>query len=244
MVYPTRAFKGMSGPDPGKPRCRRMMGFIESMSFISVQDLDVTSAENPPLKSTTFLRIKRLCDIGLAVLLLPLVAIVCLGVLLLNPFLNPGPLFYVQDRIGLGEKRFRMIKLRTMTGSRDAARFATGETHRITRLGRVMREKRIDELPQVFNILLGQMSFIGPRPEQPAFYSEFAATIPHYRARQIIKPGISGLAQVEAGYADDFDSTRTKLRYDLHYIRNMSLGMDLYVVLRTFRVLVTGFGAR
>lgn len=191
-----------------------------------------------------FLRLKRLFDIVLAVVLLPAVAAVCLLVAVLNPFLNPGPLFYVQDRIGLGERRFRMFKLRTMTGRRDATRFATGETHRITALGRIMREKRIDELPQVVNILLGQMSFIGPRPEQPGFYAEFADSIPHYRARQVIKPGISGLAQVEAGYADDFDSTRTKLRYDLHYIRNMSAGMDAYVVLRTFKVLVTGFGAR
>ncbi|MEM9600988.1 MAG: sugar transferase, partial [Pseudomonadota bacterium] len=139
---------------------------------------------------------------------------------------------------------FRICKLRTMTGANDAALFASDESHRITRLGAFLRAKRIDELPQVWNVLLGQMSFIGPRPEQPKFYEEFAQTIHQYNLRQVVKPGISGLAQVKSGYADDQDSTRAKLRYDLHYIRNMNAGMDAYIIARTFRVLITGFGAK
>lgn len=215
------------------------------MSFISLQEtVDLATDANRPLLPRAFLALKHVGDIALATILLVPVALVCLIVAVLNPFFNPGPLFYVQDRIGQGEKRFRMFKMRTMIGTRDAARFATGESHRITPMGKIMREKRIDELPQVLNILLGQMSFIGPRPEQPAFYADFARTIPNYRTRQMVKPGISGLAQVEAGYADDFESTRTKLRYDLHYIRNMSAMLDVYIVFRTFRVLITGFGAR
>ena len=187
---------------------------------------------------------KRAFDIALAILVLPLIAVLCVVFLVLNPFFNPGPLFFVQTRIGRHEKPFRMIKLRTMTGKKEGISFATGEAHRITPLGAFMRSKRIDELPQFINVLKGDMSFIGPRPEQPEFYQDFAQSIPNYGLRQTVRPGLTGLAQVESGYADDADSTRTKLRYDFRYLRNMSLSMDAYVIGRTVKVLLTGFGAR
>lgn len=218
------------------------------MSYISVESAERPFKRAPFSEEQAlpggFMRVKRAFDIILAVLLLPLVALVCLIVALLNTRYNPGPLFFVQTRIGQNETPFRMIKLRTMVGENAAARFATDESHRITRMGAFMRSKRVDELPQVFNILMGQMSFIGPRPEQPGFYAEFAEKLPGYAGRQQVRPGISGLAQVKSGYADDAEGTRTKLRYDLHYIRNMGVSLELYVFFRTFQVLVTGFGAR
>lgn len=216
------------------------------MSYISIgkSSRDFRTELRDITVPSTFMRLKRGCDIVLAIAMLPLLAVVCLVAFVLNPFLNPGSLFFTQVRIGQNEKPFRMIKLRTMTGSNSKANFATEETHRITRFGAFMRSKRIDELPQVINVLLGHMSFIGPRPEQPKFYQDFATSIPGYAKRQMVKPGISGLAQVESGYADDATGTRTKLRYDLHYIRNMGLRMDAYIIGQTFRVLVTGFGAR
>ncbi|MEM6663172.1 MAG: sugar transferase [Pseudomonadota bacterium] len=188
--------------------------------------------------------IKRGCDIALSVALLLPVGIICFVVWCVNAWLNPGKLFFTQMRIGRNERPFRILKLRTMTGAAGDARFATDEAHRITRFGAMLRSKRIDELPQVINILLGHMSFIGPRPEQPNFYQTFSETIAGYRLRQNVRPGLSGLAQVAQGYADDASSTRTKLRYDMHYIRNMGFRMELYVLVQTVRVVLTGYGAR
>ena len=219
------------------------------MSFVQLDKVqqplrDRRRSSKTHVPSKRMLWMKRVFDVVLAILLLPLVALVCLIIAILNPFLNPGALFFVQSRIGQNEKTFRMLKFRTMVGTNDVARFATDEASRITRFGAFMRSKRIDELPQILNILRCEMSFIGPRPEQPGFYADFSRDIPNYALRQIVKPGISGLAQVEAGYADDTSGTRTKLRYDLHYISNMSVGMEAYIVGQTFKVLVTGFGAR
>lgn len=223
------------------------------MSFISLENIAGEFEPVQLLESNAaaarrlprgFLRAKRAFDIMLALLLLPIVAIVCAVVFLLNPFLNPGRLFFSQIRIGKDEKPFRMYKLRTMLGSNDAVRLDADETHRVTRFGSFLRAKRLDELPQVVNILLGQMSFIGPRPEQIELYREILGIIPHYGVRQVVRPGISGLAQIESGYARAPGELQTKLRYDLHYIRHMSTAMELYVIGRTFRVMLTGFGAR
>lgn len=188
--------------------------------------------------------LKHSLDFIAALILLTPVALICAVVACLNPFLNPGPLFFTQIRIGRGEQPFRIIKLRTMAADGTVASLDTDERHRITRFGAFLRSKRIDELPQILNILMGHMSFIGPRPEQRELYEEILTAIPEYRARQLVRPGISGLAQVQYGYAREIAELRAKLRYDMHYIRNMSLRMDLYVFLQTLKVIVTGFGAR
>ena len=188
--------------------------------------------------------LKHGLDFVAALVLLVPVALVCLLVAVLNPFLNPGPLFFTQIRIGRGEQPFRIVKLRTMAADGTVASLDTDESHRITRFGAFLRSKRIDELPQILNILMGQMSFIGPRPEQRELYEEILAAIPEYRDRQLVRPGISGLAQVQYGYAREISELRAKLRYDMHYIRNMSLRMDVYVFFQTLKVMVTGFGAR
>lgn len=205
---------------------------------------DGSPTNRPVALPAYFLVAKRLCDLALAVLLLPLTLCICLVVAVLNPFLNPGPLFFVQTRIGKDEKPFRIIKLRTMTGTNDSARLSKNEADRISRFGTFLRTKRIDELPQILNVVRGDMSFIGPRPEQRELYEEILESIPEYSLRQAVKPGISGLAQVEVGYARGIAELREKLQYDLRYMQNMGFAMDLYVIGRTFKVLVTGFGAR
>lgn len=219
------------------------------MSFISVDKLSREfDAPGPALRDYTpppgFARLKRGFDIVLALVLLGPVGLVCLIVAALNPFLNPGPLFFNQVRMGRGGRPFVMYKLRTMTGAPESNGLLADDSHRITRFGAFLRSKRLDELPQVLNVLLGQMSFVGPRPEQHDHYAEILRHLPGYKARLVVRPGISGLAQVESGYARELGEVRTKLRYDLHYIRNMGLAMELYVIGQTFKVLVTGFGAR
>ena len=115
---------------------------------------------------------------------------------------------------------------------------------RITKFGHFIRKTRIDELPQFLNILKGDMSLIGPRPEQLSFVEQFNESIPFYRYRHIVRPGLSGWAQVMQGYASDEDETRVKLEYDFYYIKNFSLALDLLIILKTIQTILTGFGAR
>lgn len=179
---------------------------------------------------------------------------VLLGVILLPVFLvvaflikldSRGPVIFVQLRVGFKGRIFRMYKFRTMKQSQTVgAKFAADNDDRITRIGRFLRRTRIDELPQLWNIINLSMSFIGPRPEQIQFVEEFKKTIPNYMKRHEHKPGITGLAQITSGYAYDDDTTKAKLSCDLDYINRASLKLDLYILIRTLGVIVNGFGAR
>ncbi|PSV98579.1 sugar transferase [Photobacterium iliopiscarium] len=159
---------------------------------------------------------------------------------------NPGPAMFIQERIGQGGHLFRIYKFRSMTvkevGAED--KFATAEQARITRIGKVIRKVRIDELPQFFNVLKGDMALIGPRPEQDSFVKQFEQEIPFYGYRHMVKPGITGWAQVVQGYADDAESTSEKLALDLYYIKNLSFWLDINIVFKTVRTMLTGFGAQ
>ncbi|PSW74728.1 UDP-glucose lipid carrier transferase [Photobacterium sp. GB-50] len=159
---------------------------------------------------------------------------------------NPGPAMFIQERVGQGGNVFRIYKFRSMTikeaGSED--KFATQEQARVTKVGKVIRKVRIDELPQFFNVLKGDMSLIGPRPEQDSFVKQFEQEIPFYGYRHMVKPGITGWAQVVQGYADDTESTTVKLAYDLYYIKNLSFWLDVNIVFKTIRTMLTGFGAK
>jgi lipopolysaccharide/colanic/teichoic acid biosynthesis glycosyltransferase len=124
------------------------------------------------------------------------------------------------------------------------AQFAGEEDPRITRVGRFIRKYRIDELPQFFNVLKGDMSLIGPRPEQPEFVERFDEELPFYIYRHVVKPGITGWAQVRQGYAANVDQTREKIEYDFYYIKHCSLFLDIFILLLTVRTMCTGFGAR
>jgi lipopolysaccharide/colanic/teichoic acid biosynthesis glycosyltransferase len=190
--------------------------------------------------------LKRSFDIVVALAAIPLIAITAIILLTLNPVWNAGPLFFLQTRMGHDCRPFRAIKFRTM---RPAHRILRGpddplEADRITRLGQFLRRTRIDELPQFLNVLAGHMSFIGPRPDYWDHAMHYLDTIPGYRQRHVVRPGITGLAQVDGGYAEGVDATVLKTRHDLRYIRGNGLGMELYVLWRTIYVVFTGFGAR
>ncbi|WP_261818011.1 exopolysaccharide biosynthesis polyprenyl glycosylphosphotransferase [Vibrio gallicus] len=159
---------------------------------------------------------------------------------------NPGPAMFIQERIGQAGKPFRIYKFRSMTVRPENAesKFATEEQARVTRTGKVIRKVRIDELPQFFNVLKGEMSLIGPRPEQETFVKQFEEEIPFYGYRHMVKPGITGWAQTVQGYADDTESTTEKLAHDLYYIKHFSFWLDMNIVLKTIRTMLTGFGAK
>ena len=167
--------------------------------------------------------------------------------LVLIPFLfignilaNRGPLFYTQSRIGKNGRAFRITKLRTMItdAEKDGAVWAAKNDKRITRFGKFLRKSRIDEIPQFFNILIGQMSVIGPRPERPVFVRELSEIIPFYETRHVVKPGLTGWAQVKGGYGDSEEQALEKLQYDLYYIKHRNIFMDLSIVLKTISTVV------
>ncbi len=191
-------------------------------------------------------RAKRLLDvttvIALSPLWLPLAACVALAV----RFDSKGPALYSQPRVGRDGQVFTLWKFRSMVHGLQApgVHFAQAEDPRITRVGRLLRRSRLDELPQLFNVLMGHMSLIGPRPEQTAFVRDFAATIPSYPYRHLVRPGLTGWAQVQQGYADSADTTRVKLSYDLYYVAHYSLALDLLIAAKTVKTVCTGFGAR
>ena len=191
-------------------------------------------------------RIKRLLDVcvlsALTPLWLPIAATIAAAV----RFDSKGPALFTQERVGRNGKVFKLFKFRSMVHGLQApgVHFAQAEDPRITRVGRLLRRTRLDELPQLWNVLRGEMSLIGPRPEQVPFVREFAGTIPSYPYRHLVRPGLTGWAQVQQGYADSADSTRIKLSYDLYYVAHYSLALDLLIAAKTCKIVWTGFGAR
>ena len=191
-------------------------------------------------------RAKRLLDVATVIALSPLWMPLAIGVALAVRFDSKGPALYSQPRVGRDGQVFTLWKFRSMVHGLQApgVHFAQAEDPRITRVGRVLRRTRLDELPQIFNVLMGHMSLIGPRPEQTAFVRDFAATIPSYTYRHLVRPGLTGWAQVQQGYADSADTTRIKLSYDLYYVAHYSLALDLLIAAKTVKTVCTGFGAR
>lgn len=173
---------------------------------------------------------------------LPIMALTAIAIRLESP----GPVLFTQKRVGRGGREFVVYKFRSMRtdSEKHGAQFASAGDNRITRVGRFIRKTRLDELPQFFNILKGEMSLIGPRPEQKVFVDAFEQEIPFYNYRHIVKPGISGWAQVMQGYAADTESTQIKLEYDFYYIKNFSFSLDALIFFKTIKTMLTGFGAR
>ena len=152
-----------------------------------------------------------------------------------------GPILYRQTRVGFKGRHFELIKLRTMKMDSEAdgvARWSQADDPRATRVGKVLRRMRIDEIPQFYNVLRGEMSFIGPRPERPEFVKQLGQEIPYYDYRHTVKPGISGWAQINYPYGSSVEDTKRKLEYDLYYIKNYSLFLDIVVILQTIRVVL------
>jgi lipopolysaccharide/colanic/teichoic acid biosynthesis glycosyltransferase len=192
-------------------------------------------------------RIKRLFDLILSSILL----IISIPLMLLTGILilvvgRPGSLIYKQRRTGRNGNVFTLYKLRTMylNAEDGGAQWASKNDNRIIPFGHFIRRFRIDELPQLFNIITGEMSFIGPRPERPEFIVNLEKNIPFYTLRHLVKPGLTGWAQVCYPYGASIDDAREKLEYDLYYIKNQSIWLDLVIVLRTIRVVLHGFGGR
>ncbi len=184
--------------------------------------------------------LKRAADIGIALLSLPIVLICGAVLIMLNPLFNPGPLFFVQTRVGRNGHSFSMIKFRSMVGIPRTLAFAPAEAARIRPLGRWLRRVHLDELPQAFNILRGEMSLVGPRPERPAFVARYSAVLPGYARRHLVRPGLTGLAQVALGYTTTLEETHRKLAFDLSYIQTATFGRDMRLLWRTAVVILRG----
>jgi len=216
--------------------------FFQGRHRYSYAETDHSPAHWSPI----FRIYKTAFDIGLSLLFLPVMGIVAALLLVLNPWLNPGPLMFRQERLGRHRRPFMVYKFRTMTEEADETRHAEDgvEHHRITGLGQILRKLRIDELPNFINVLRGEMSVIGPRPDSRAHAELFLDTIPHYTFRYLVKPGITGLAQVEMGYAEGTDATARKAHYDQLYVETSCGRLDVWIAWRTARVVFTGFGAK
>ena len=197
--------------------------------------------------STFFRIVRRILNFSVAliglVLALPLLPFIALGVKLTSP----GPVFYHQKRVGRGNKTFYCYKFRTMRKDAEAdtgATWATDDDPRITRFGKFLRASRLDEIPQLWCVLKGDMHFVGPRPERPEFVERLKEAIPYYEVRHMVRPGITGWAQVQYKYGNTVEDAREKLQYDLFYIKNASVGLDFWIVFQTIKIVLLGRGAK
>lgn len=190
--------------------------------------------------------IKRIIECSAIIVMSPIILILGIFAAAVIKINSKGPIFFVQRRMGRGGKPFKMYKFRTMITESEAkgAKFTSSDDSRIISMGKFLRKFRIDELPQFINVLKGDMSLIGPRPEQVGFAEEFEEEIPFYSYRHLVSPGITGWAQVVQGYAAGVEETREKLSYDLYYIKYMCFWLDLLIVIKTLKTILTGFGSK
>lgn len=197
------------------------------------------------LPSNLYLKMKRALDLALALLLLPFVGLIILVAAIAIKFDSPGPVFFAQQRMGFRAKIFTIYKLRSMRHEDGlGAHFTQAGDPRITAVGHFIRKYRIDELPQIFNILKGEMSWLGPRPEAVELADWYSTEIPFYIYRHAVRPGISGWAQINQGNVAEVNAATLKLQYDFYYIKNFSPLLDLLIVIRTIGTILTGFGSR
>jgi sugar transferase (PEP-CTERM system associated) len=210
---------------------------LRTSDFAFADELTVT-----PLRRMA----KRVFDIAVASALLlcaaPFLVLVSLAIRLDSQ----GPIFYRQERVGLGGGSFWLWKFRSMRtdAEKDGAVWARANDDRVTRVGRFIRKTRIDEIPQVFNVLMGDMSFVGPRPERPVFVEQLKQQIPFYGLREAVKPGLTGWAQIRYPYGASVEDARNKLEFDLYYVKNGSLFLDMAIIFHTVRHVLLARGAR
>jgi len=190
---------------------------------------------------------KRILSIILSILLVVFTLPILLLTMIAIKLDSKGPVFYKQKRVGQNGRVFKLIKFRSMR--QDAEKMTgpvwstPGNDSRVTRVGNFLRRTRIDELPQIYNVLRGDMDMIGPRPERPVFVEQLSKEIPYYPLRHVVKPGITGWAQVNYGYANELDQTIEKLQYDLFYIKNISMALDLMVIFETLKTVLIRKGS-
>lgn len=200
----------------------------------------------PVLRTAPFLPGKRLVDTLLVLVTAPLTLLAAGMISIAVRLSSSGPVIFRQRRVGWQGKEFTLYKFRTMREDAEAAgpQFARAGDGRLTGVGRFLRRFRADEIPQLWNVLRGDLSMVGPRPEQVPFATRFAEEIPFYSHRHLVRPGVTGWAQVNYGYADDQADTIEKLTYDLYYVKNMSPWLDLHVLGRSVWTVLSGFGAQ
>ena len=192
-----------------------------------------------------YIRIKRVVELALILCLLPILAVTCVIIVIAIKIDSSGSAIYRQERIGFRGKKFILWKFRSMVVNDDKeARFTDKNDKRITLVGKMLRRFRLDELPQLWNVVQGDMSLIGPRPEQPKFAERFNHVIPFYDYRHTIRPGITGWAQVMYGYATTEEQAKAKLEFDLYYIKHMSAWLDIVILMKTLHTIVVGSGVR
>ncbi|MFZ3005167.1 MAG: sugar transferase [Phenylobacterium sp.] len=226
-------------------KIRHVGQYMEELSgAVSLEHFEVEHL--PPNGIASYQLIKRLMDIAMVVFILPM----ALPIILLSSLavlLTTGrPIFFLQERVGLGGVPFRMWKLRTMRPELkgETLRAAVVGDSRVTPVGRILRRFRIDELPQFWNVLKGDMSLIGPRPEATPLHIEYLGKLPNYPYRYLVRPGITGWAQVNSPPSASADEARRKLTYDLFYVKNLSLFLDLQIIAKTFWTVTSGGGVR
>ena len=219
-------------------RVRTLLGFYEEwLGKLPVSELERASLffDIGELHRARYGRAKRLLDLPVALLGLVALAVVVPVVWVANRFGNPGPLLYRQERVGKGGTTFTLLKLRTMEPGGAAGAWTAMDDPRVTPVGRVLRRTHLDELPQVVNILRGDLSLVGPRPEQPHYVAELKDKLPFYRLRHLVRPGLTGWAQVKYGYAGSESAALEKLQYEFWYLRHQNLRTDARIVGRTAR---------
>ncbi|NCY16785.1 MAG: sugar transferase [Actinobacteria bacterium] len=223
--------------------------FAESVfGKILLRDVDeewVLDRELNLTQNANYARLKSILDRGMALLLLvfflPIILLTALAILVTDG----RPVFYIQKRCGLRGEIFKLLKFRTMKNRKEAGEHYTGERdERVTRIGRWLRPSRLDEVPQLWNILVGEMSLIGPRAEWDKLVKKYEQEIPFYSIRHEVPPGLTGWAQVNYPYGSNLEDTREKLRYDLYYIRNHSFLLDFQIVLKTIYVVLAKVGGK
>ncbi|MBQ9619386.1 MAG: exopolysaccharide biosynthesis polyprenyl glycosylphosphotransferase [Neisseriaceae bacterium] len=198
------------------------------------------------LPSGLYVMSKRILDTIIILVTLPISLPLMMGTAIAVRLDSKGPVLFTQKRVGQGGKEFTIYKFRSMRldSEESGAQFAQQQDSRVTKVGRFIRKVRLDELPQLFNVLKGDMSLIGPRPEQKVFVEQFEKQVPFYNYRHIVKPGISGWAQVMQGYAANTEETQVKVEHDFYYIKYFSFTLDCIIVLKTLKIILTGYGAR
>lgn len=213
---------------------------------IDITETDLSSyllgATKKTLLNRIMLRTKYFLEPLAALILAVVFAPVFLAVIIAITFLSPGPVFYLQSRTGYMGKPFKLVKFRSMRvdAEADGPRWCARNDPRVTPLGHFLRRTRLDELPQLWNVIRGEMSFVGPRPERPEIYKQLEDDVPLFSLRTLVRPGITGWAQVSAGYAASSAESLLKLEHDLFYIQHMTLRFDLYILLKTVKIAVLG----
>ena len=190
------------------------------------------------------LKAKRLLDLFFAMLIGIFAAPVIILAAIIVKLESKGPVFFIQERIGEGNRKFNIVKFRSMTtdAEKDGPQWASKNDNRVTKFGKIMRATRIDELPQLWNVLRGEMSFVGPRPEREFFIQQLEKEIPYYNLRHTVKPGLTGWAQVMYPYGASVEDAYRKLQYDLYYIKHHSIPFDVKVLLKTVTIVIFGKG--